>query len=201
MKRLLPLLSGIVENAHIALESQSNLCYNSNQVINAIWKEVYVSFEKEQGKCYFGLEIKSLRCRMNHQDYKTTREWQALNRIWKNSSKEVQQNCYEDFKLITQMIQSNCSHRTERSRERNGNGYLNSLSEAAKGFIHSHSPNLYHSFMAVLDNTAFDSEEKLIEYYLEKYRAKRPYLEEHQELVREVGALCFSRYQRKHKEE
>ena len=160
-----------------------------------------MSFGKEQEKCCLGLEDKGSRCKMNHQDYKTTREWKALNHIWKSSSKEVQQSCFEDFKLITQMIQINYSHRMRTVKDRNDTGYLNSLSEEAKGFVHSHSPNLYHSFMAVLDNTAFDSEEELIGYYLKKYRAKRPYLEEHQELVREVASLCFNRYQRRHSEE
>lgn len=126
---------------------------------------------------------------------KSTKEWQALNTIWKSCTPEQQTQLKKKFQLLTKCIRHTCYV------PKGEYAYLNGISEEARQFVISvidHGEiNIYHSVMAIMDNKPKLNREELIEYYFKKYETKRPYLVENKPLVEEVIDLCWLRYHAK----
>ena len=118
----------------------------------------------------------------------------ALNRIWKSCSADAQLARKEDFKLITEHIKKHCVVKGKVDRKNDDLKYLAPLSDRCKEFVLSNSPNLYHSFMAIINSHSFVDCNEMLQLYMNKYRNKRPYLSKNEELVEEVAQLCWKRY-------
>ncbi len=128
---------------------------------------------------------------------KNTIEWKALNRIWKNCSPEQQKILHSDFETVATFIRKNIVLANRHASHDNFK-YLNALSNEAKQFVITlvtHGEiNLYHSFMAVLENKPTLSIEELSAYYFDKFSPARPYLLENHDLINEVLELCWNRF-------
>ena len=130
------------------------------------------------------------------EDYKNTPEWCALNRIWKSYPQELRVQREVDFRLLSDFIKQEKKVKTTKPRKTTADEhpYLNSLSEECITFVLSNKPNLYHSFMAILDNRNFTDCDELLQYYMNKYKKSRPYLVKNQSFVAEVANLCWRKY-------
>lgn len=149
--------------------------------------------------------------------YKDSPEWKSLNRIWQACGQEIQQERKADFALITAFIrehldfadcksqvsymQTRVSRQTNNLKKTQINagdnyGYIATLSGPCQSFVREHQPNLYHSFMAILDRHSdeLDSCESMVHFYMEKYQEKRPWLAQNESFVKEVAALCWKNF-------
>ena len=126
---------------------------------------------------------------------KHSQQWQALNEIWRNCSKEQQTELYSQFEIVAQFIKENTLKTCSTAKDEYK--YLSEVSQATKEFIISivdrGEKNIYHSCMAVINNHPTSTKEELITYYLNTYSPKRPYLLEHEQCLREVFDLCWTR--------
>lgn len=127
---------------------------------------------------------------------KSTKEWKALNLIWKRCSSEQRVMLRSEFEIVSKFIKENvCT--TGKVAPKDGYGYLNALSIEAKQFIilkvNSGERNIYHSIMSVLDNKPDLTKNEVKKYYFERFSRSRPYLEENRELVCEILNLCWDR--------
>ena len=128
--------------------------------------------------------------------YKDSAEWQALNKIWKTLSKEDRTKLSNDFKLISNFIETNI-HAEDKSKETKNDDnykYLSSLSEKCIEFIINNKPNLYHSMMAVLDSHNFSDCKEFADFYFKKYKTERPHIAKNKNFVKETAELCWQRY-------
>ena len=129
-----------------------------------------------------------------------TAEWNALNKIWKNCSKEQRELLAPEFRFLTEFIRKNTANYFMESIPE-GYGYLRELSPAARGFVISKieegEPNIYHSIMAVLERKTNEPKEQVMEYYYAKFALKRDYIKNNWGLVCEVFNLCWRNWQRK----
>ncbi len=128
---------------------------------------------------------------MGNWDVKNTKEWQALNKIWKSCSAEQQSQLRGEFQLLTDRIRRTYHASADEY------GYLRGISQEAKDFVISEvkrgHKNIYHSVMAIIQNRPGLDQQELMEFYLSKYGEKRPYLVENKALVEEVVNLCWKR--------
>lgn len=128
-------------------------------------------------------------------NYKDSAEWQALNRIWKASSREVQTKLSNDFKLISRFIEKNQPVPSSNKKDKKeDHEYLSSLSEKCIDFILNNNPNMYHSMMAVLDSHNFADCNEFIDFYYKKYKESRPHIAKNKNFVKETAELCWKRY-------
>ena len=136
---------------------------------------------------------------MEQSEYKIkkTKEWNALNAIWKACTTEQKTQLKSDFKVVAKFIREKHSLNTQSSVDHNY-AYLNGISEEAKHFVISvvdkGEKNIYHSIMAILSTKSQLRKEELKAYYFQKYRTKRPYLIENSGLVTEVINLCWDKF-------
>lgn len=128
---------------------------------------------------------------------KGSKEWQALNRIWKCCTVEQRNEMRNDFEVVSKFIKQKVGSNFH-SESDDEFRYLSPLSEEAKQFVISlvekGEPNLYHSVMAVLNNKRGATKEEIEKFYFEKYETKRPYLIEKRKLVDEVMELCWKKF-------
>ena len=124
-------------------------------------------------------------------DYQETKEWKALNHIWKLSSPEMRESASDDFRMLAEYIRAGKS-----SGKRSGEtpAYLSELSNRCITFVLSNQPNIYHSIMSILDKHSFSSCDELVSFYIKKYGNTRPYIVKNKELLEEVASLCWTRY-------
>lgn len=128
-------------------------------------------------------------------NYKNSAEWQALNRIWKNLSKDSQILLSDDFKLISRFIEAkNVLSESSITKQEKDNKYLSSLSQKCIDFILGNEPNTYHSMMAVLDSHNFSDCKEFIDFYFNKYKDIRPHIAKNKNFVKETAELCWQRY-------
>lgn len=135
-------------------------------------------------------------------EYKNSKEWTALNNIWKNMSKKQQDENLDNFKIVSDLIKL---HRTiEQSTDaRDDYQYLDELSPETKqlviDLVNSGEKNLYHSIMAMIGvkGGEFESTEQLWDYYSKRLGKTRPYICEFEPQVRELIELCWGRMKKR----
>ena len=126
---------------------------------------------------------------------KGTEEWIALDTIWRSCTPYQKEFLRKEFKLLSCFIREHARLQSEADDY----GYLNALSPEARSFVidlvKSGEKNLYHSFMAIINNPkrANYTKEEIRSLYYKKYSNKRPYLKTHEDYVLEVLDLCWSR--------
>jgi hypothetical protein len=134
---------------------------------------------------------------------KESKEWQALNSIWKSCSPEQKEALRSDFEVITSFFKKNSYRLTSPNDEESVDTYyyLEPLSEEARAFlmqiVGQGGKNLYHSFMSYLDAKDDMDKSAVLESYYKRFAAKRPYLIENKALVSEIFDLCWQRYHSK----
>lgn len=146
------------------------------------------------------------------ESYKDSQIWKSLNRIWQACDQEIQQARKADFELLNAFIRNHTNfvdHTRQVNRNKQTNvakkpplndgddyEYLVSLSKPCQLFIREHKPNLYHSFMAILNSHSdeFSSYEHMVQFYMKKYQTKRPWLTQNESFVNEVAALCWDNF-------
>lgn len=134
----------------------------------------------------------------NKEDFvKSSKEWQALNKIWKSCTQEQKNALHNEFKLVSSFVSEKVGLKFIGGCD-DSFRYLNPLSDEAKQFVISlvakGEPDLYHSIMAVLNNKRGATKEEIKEFYYKKYEFKRPYLKENCQLVDEVMELCWTKF-------
>lgn len=129
---------------------------------------------------------------------KSSKEWQALNRIWKCCTVQQRKDVGKDFEVVSKFIKKEIVANYKYDDDFD---YLSALSEEAKQFVISlvekGEPNLYHSIMAVLNYKRDLTKEEFRKFYYAQYETKRPYLFENRKLIDEVIELCWKKF---HKE-
>lgn len=117
-----------------------------------------------------------------------TKEWQALNKLWKTMSAAQRAGVQEEFRCLTDFVKEHVGR--DPTTE-----YLQALSPEARKFLLEQTkagePNLYHSLMSVIGGSIFEREEDVLAYYLLKFGRSRPYLKENEPLVQEILSLCW----------
>ncbi|MCD8160623.1 MAG: hypothetical protein LUE61_05485 [Clostridiales bacterium] len=117
-----------------------------------------------------------------------TKEWQALNRIWKTMTAAQRSAVQEEFRCLTDFVKENVGRDP-------ATAYLEDLSPEARKFLQdlvkAGEPNLYHSLISVIGGSLFEKQEDVLAYYLLKFGKSRPYLAENLPLVEEILALCW----------
>ena len=146
-------------------------------------------------------------------DYRTSKEWLALNNIWKSMASNIRENNIADFKILTEFIKENCHQCTETAPIATGQlqelvkkrgysptyNYLNDLSPQTKqlviDLVNDGDKNLYHSVMAIIETHRgqFSSVDDLWKYYSKRYGNSRSYIYTYEEEIREIMELCLAR--------
>jgi hypothetical protein len=125
---------------------------------------------------------------LTKEEIMATKEWQALNKLWKTMSAPQRNAVQEEFKCLTEFVKENVGHDP-------ATDYLQKLSNEAREFLLAQTkagePNLYHSFMSLIGGSVFEKPEEAMGFYLLKYGKSRPYLTEQKPLVEEILALAW----------
>lgn len=93
-------------------------------------------------------------------------------------------------------VQSPSNRRVSETKILDNYRYLDSLSNEAKqlviSLVEKGEPNLYHSFMSVLNQKKDITKEDVHNFYYVKNSHRRPYLDKNRNLVDEVFELCWN---------
>jgi len=136
-------------------------------------------------------------------NYKTSKEWIALNNIWKNSTQEIKEKNIDDFKTLTNLIKKYCHPVAEPLPKAKRKyvptyDYLNELSPETKqlviDLVNDGDKNLYHSIMAIIESHRgqFSTVDDLWNYYSKRYGHSRSYIYTYEEEIREIMELCLT---------
>ena len=138
--------------------------------------------------------------------YKNTKEWIALDNIWKSISRELKEQNREHFKIVAEMIKERYAvvdTEIEVDSLEDDYRYLNEVSPEAKqlviDLVNDGDKNLYHSIMAVIETHRgeFTSINQLWQYYSKRFGKERSYIYRYEDEIREIIELCLIRMDRK----
>ena len=142
-------------------------------------------------------------------DYKNSKEWMALNNIWKSMSKEQKDENFDKFKVVSDLIKSHYSMensliaKVEEKGLEDDYRYLDELSFESKqlviALVNKGEKNLYHSIMATIESNRgkFNSVEQFWEYYSKRFGKSRPHIYSFEPQIKEIIELCLFRMDRK----
>ena len=142
-------------------------------------------------------------------EYKSRKEWNALNNIWRSIPQALREENWDNFKIISNFIKEHyismdsLEQKVETEVLKDDYGYLNELPAEVKqlviDLVNDGDTNLYHSIMAVIEmhRGQFTSINQLWNYYSKRFGQKRPYIYKHEEEIREIMELCLIRMDRK----
>ena len=139
-------------------------------------------------------------------EYKNSKEWQALNEIWKSLSKEQREGNYDAFKTLSEYVKFNYvvkKAEDERVDHQDNYKYLNNVSAKAKqlviDLVDKGEKNLYHSMMAIIDakKNEITSVEQLWNYYSKRFGGARSYIYTYENEIKEIMQLCLDKYNKK----
>lgn len=145
-------------------------------------------------------------------EYKSGKEWNALNNIWRSIPQEVREANWDNFKVVAEFIKTyypvevSLVEKTETqfvSDDKDDYRYLDELSPEAKqlviDLVNDGDVNLYHSIMAVIyfKRGQITSINQLWNYYSNRFGKTRSYIHTYEEEIREIMELCLIRMDRK----
>lgn len=131
---------------------------------------------------------------MTREELKKTREWQALNAIWKTMTKEQRHKILGEFKYLTQFINRNATPPVDCAAE--DAAYQEALSTEAAAFARAREAeghNLYAAFLRLIGGSTFESPDKVLFFFQLKYGARCPWLQEYPDEVAEILDLAWRR--------
>lgn len=131
-------------------------------------------------------------------DYRNSREWQALNRIWKAVPVQTRENVKDDFRIITDLIKSGA--REEKTpapapaAPRAGReNYLEGLSRQAKKLALTLLTREGFDIYAFLEELMISSRAQSADELWDAYVSERDIEEENEAALREMIEICVSR--------
>lgn len=131
---------------------------------------------------------------MTRDELKQTKEWQALNTIWKTMTKDQRSQILNEFKCLTQFINQNATPPVDHAAE--DRDYQKALSPAAAAFAQTREQegqNLYQTFLKLIGGSTFEGPDKVLFFFHLKYDKRCPWLQEHPDEVGEILDLAWKR--------
>lgn len=132
---------------------------------------------------------------MTRDELKQTKEWQALNTIWKTMSKEQRGTMMEEFKCLTHFIDTHAKPPV--NYDAMDAAYKDALSAEAAEFAREREQqdhrNLYAEFMKLIGGSTFEEPEKVLFFYTLKYGRTCPWIQDYPDEVMEILDLAWKR--------
>lgn len=131
---------------------------------------------------------------MTREQLKQTKEWQALNTIWKTMSRQQREQIMEEFKCLTHFIDAHA--RPVRDEAAIDANYKTELSPEAAAFAQEREAencNLYADFLKLIGGSTFEGQDQVLFFYNLKYGKKYPWLQDYPDEVAEILDLAWKR--------
>jgi hypothetical protein len=125
---------------------------------------------------------------------KQTKEWQALNVIWKILTPQQKAAVEGEFQQLSAFIQSNTKPPVDYSAQ--DAAYKDQLSNDALAFAQAQEAegrNLYQGFLTLISKSTFESPEKVMIFFDLKYQKKYSWVTENRDELLEILNLAWSR--------
>lgn len=125
---------------------------------------------------------------------KQTKQWQALNAIWKAMSPQQRQAIGPEFQCLSDFIRDNTKPPVDYAAE--DADYKSHLSNDASRFAQEREEagqNLYTGLMKIIAKSTFESPEKVMVFFDLKYKNKYPWVTENRDELLEILDLVWNR--------
>lgn len=132
---------------------------------------------------------------MTRDELKQTKEWQALNTIWKTMTPQQRGAMTEEFKCLTHFIDAHA--RPPVNYDAIDAAYQDALSPRAAAFAREREgqdhQNLYAELMKLIAGSTFEGPEKVFFFYKLKYGKSCPWVQDSPDEVMEIVNLAWNR--------
>lgn len=131
---------------------------------------------------------------MTREQLKQTKEWQALNTIWKTMSRQQRGQIMEEFKCLTHFIDANA--KPMRNEAAIDADYKAVLSPEAAAFAREREAegcNLYADFLKLIGGSTFEGQDQVLFFYNLKYGKNYLWLQDYPDEVAEILNLAWKR--------
>lgn len=131
---------------------------------------------------------------LTREQLKQTRQWQALNAIWKTLTTQQRQAIGPEFQCLSDFIRDNSRPPVDYAAE--DADYQSHLSNDACRFAREREAagqNIYDGFKKIISRSTFESPEKVMVFFDLKYKQKYPWVTENRDELLEILDLVWNR--------
>ncbi|MCD8145929.1 MAG: hypothetical protein LUD84_01405 [Clostridiales bacterium] len=131
---------------------------------------------------------------LTREQLKQTKQWQALNAIWKTLTPQQRQSIGPEFQCLSDFIRDNSRPPADYAAE--DADYQSHLSNDACRFAKEREAagqNIYDGLMKIISRSTFESPEKVMVFFDLKYKRKYPWVTENRDELLEILDLVWNR--------
>ena len=131
---------------------------------------------------------------LNRDQLKQTKQWQALNSIWKQLTPQQKEAITPEFQLLSDFIRQTVQPPRDYAAE--DASYQSELGNDALAFAkqrEAEGMNVYDGLLKLVSRSTFEGPDKVLFFFELKYGKKYPWVRENRDELTEIIALVWKR--------